>query len=305
MKYEKLLRSILDESLYEQLNKALTKLSTSSVVDIGEVYHSLKVAPKAVLSFLVKALKGMDKAEKQIPLPWDNDSTLFISRQAADVYKGYIREKGQITHEFSLTSLPALAAHLTSHFELYVDEKSKSEKKDDTADRLHHLELKLQSMQLKSLEAKVDELIAISSKKVQKSEELQKTGLMPTMPQPPKGGANINQTAAKTGIKGMKTAATDRMSKPAAQLAGKPEITIKPQKLKTITFNKSDGSSHCLECGESEFDKGGLYKGCSCWKGMSKPTVKKSDSNSVTLEFKPDWDEDALIALIRSVKKYE
>jgi hypothetical protein len=306
MKYERLLRSILDESLYEQLNKALTKLSTSSVVDIGEVYHSLKVAPKAVLSFLSRALRGMDdKSPKEIPLPWSNNATLSITKQASDVYKGHIVEDGQITHEFTLTSLPALAAHLTSHFELYDDKSDSRDADSSISDRLDRLESKLHSLQLQALEAKVNELIAVSSRKTSKSEGLEKGGLMPTMPQPPKGGANINQTPTKTGIKGMRTAATDRMSKPAAQVANKPELTIKPQKLKTITFNKSDVNSKCLECGEDELDKSGLYKGCSCWKGLSRPTIKKSDSNSVTLEFRPDWDDDDLVALVRSVYKYE
>src|ERR1700677_793857 len=166
MKHEKLLKSIMGAELFDQLNKALTKLSTSSVVDIGEVYHSLNVAPKAVISFLSAELRDMNDA-KEVKLPWADDAILLINKQAKDVYSGYIKEKGKITHEFNITSLPALAAHLTSHFELYEKEDDHpapqdTVKEDGMNDRVARLEEKVSEMQLKTLESKVNELIALS-----------------------------------------------------------------------------------------------------------------------------------------------
>lgn len=316
MKHEKLLKSIMGSELFDQLHKALTKLSTSSVVDIGEVYHSLNVAPKAVISFLSAELRDMDDA-KEVKLPWADDAILLINKQAKDVYSGYIKEKGKITHEFNITSMPALAAHLTSHFELYekeddAPEKDDSPPKDDgVIERVARLEEKVSEMQLKTLESKVNELIALSSKRkkhsnsLAQSEGLEKAGIMPTMPGPPKPGSTPggSKAVAHTGFKGNKTVATDRMSKPIASIVKPPSAA--PAKPKTLTFNKSDMSSNCLECGNSEFDKSGNYSGCSCWRGMSKPTVKKAENDKVTLEFGQDWDNDALVALIRSIKKYE
>lgn len=309
MRQERLLKSIVGEEIFESLSKALQKLSTNSVVDIGELYHSLRIAPKAVVAFLIRELKDM-KGAKEIKLPWSDGATMLINKLANDVYKGHIAQGGFVRHEFNLSSLPALAAHLTSHFELYdaEDAKQQGEAPSDDKDRLRELEAKLTQVQIQMLESKINNLMSMvasrqSSEEVQKTESLEKVGSMPKMPSPPKPGSNVggNQGRAKTGILGNKTQATDRMSKPVKAL-DKPQINT--VKLKTITFNKSDMMNQCMECKKSEFDKDGAYTGCLCWRSMSKPKIKKNEADKVTLEFGADWDDDALVALIRSVKKY-
>lgn len=312
MRQEILLKSIVGDEVFDSLSKALQKLSTSSVVDIGELYHSLKIAPKAVVAFLIRELKDMKDA-REIELPWAKGAFMLVNKLANDVYKGHIVQDGTVKHEFELASLPALAAHLTSHFELYgIDsasaEKSKKPEQADDNDRIRDLESKFTQAQIQMLDSKVNNLMSMVANKqpahiIVKNEDLNKIGTMPKMPSPPKPGMKIggDQGRAKTGLLGTKTDATDRMSKPVKAL-NKPQINT--VKLKTITFNKSDMMQNCLECGESELHKNGSYKGCNCWRSMSKPKVKKNESDKLTLEFGADWDNDALIALIRSVKKY-
>jgi hypothetical protein len=300
----------MGEDLYESLHKALQKLTTSSVVDIGELYHSLKVAPKAVVAFLVRELKDMKDA-KEVKLPWAENASMLVNKLDSDVYQGHIVEDGHIKHEFRLSSLPALAAHLTSHFELYDEDQEEEAKPDQLDDgKVKALESKLNQLQIQALEAKINSLMALVSAKVTqpvvKVDDLSKAGLMPKMPSPPKPGIKVggNQGIMTGGVKGDKTAATDRMSKPVKSLIGKPMLNTPPVKSKLLTFNKSDMMKNCMECRKNEFDKSGNYTGCDCWKGMSKPKVKKSDSDTVTIELPQDWDSDAVVALIRSVKKY-
>jgi len=303
MRHDKLLKSIVGEEVFDSLSKALQKLSTNSVVDIGELYHSLKIVPKAVVSFLVRELKDL-KDPKEIKIPWADNASMLVNKLENDVYKGHLSEDGKITHEFQLTSLPALAAHLTSHFELYDQDdipalSGGEENKEKSAEH------KLIHSQLQLLDAKINHILSMVANKPQEKpkEELHKAGTMPKMPHPPSPGAKVGgkQGVAQTGIMGAKTAATDRLSKPVKQL-NKPQLNT--TKIKSITFNKSDLMKNCMECRKSEFDDGGNYTGCLCWHGMSKPKVKKNEKDKVTLEFGDDWDSDALVALIRSVKKY-
>ena len=303
----------MGEELFEKLDKALTKLSTSSVVDIGELYHSLKVTPKAVVAFLVRKLRNMKDA-KEIKLPWAKNATMLINKLDNDVYQGHIAEDGQIRHEFKLTSLPALAAHLTSYFELYdEDNNPKSEPKEASSKKEHsgdsgkfkELENRVNALHLKMLESKIDSLMAlVANRHVEKDEKqvnnLNKAGTMPTMPKPPKPGTKVGgmQGISRTGIMGAKTPATDRLSLPTIAL-NKPQIATKVKR--TLTFKKSDTNHTCMECKKNEFDGEGSYTGCDCWRGFSKPKIKKSE-NSITLEFNQDWDDDAVLALLRSIK---
>lgn len=309
MRHDRLLKSIIGEEVFESLSKALSKLSTGSIVDIGELYHSLNIAPKAVVAFLVRELKDM-KAAKQVKLPWADGAVMLVNKLGNDVYNGHIAQNGSIRHEFNLTSLPALAAHLTSHFELYDKQESgTAEQALPDNDRLRALEAKLTQVQIQMLESKINDLMSIvanrsASEDVQKSEPVSKAGTMPTMPHPPKPGTKVGgkQGIAQTGLVGSKTQASDRLSKPIKAIINKPQISA--PKPKTLTFQKTDLMRACLDCGKNEFDEKGNYVGCPCWHGMSKPKVKKNEKDKVTLEFGPDWDIDALSALINSVKGY-
>lgn len=324
----------MGEQPYEALAKALDKIPTKSVVDLQELHASLKVVPKALISFLIKELKPIpEHGNKEIDLPFKENCFLLVNKQTADVYNGHIRDGGKIIHEFRLTALPQLAAHIMSTFELYEDsqmgpdqsEKSKPEEKSAKEDssvheRIDELEQKLNDTQMQMLNDKVDDLMRVVAHSKEskapeltiKTDELDKAGLMPAMPAPPKAGSAGGVKEPKTGIMGDKTPATDANLKPskmklpnlkAPGTAAKapqtgPKVPNPFVKSLKMSLNKSQNST-CPDCGESEI-KSGTPVRCACFKALSEPVIK-AEGAAISMSFKEDWDTDSIEMLYKSL----
>ena len=329
---EKLIRSILGDQVYEALNKSIVKLGTKSVVDITELHDALKIAPKSVVAWLMKNLASMKKdGAEEFKLPWDENASMLVNKMDGDVYKGHISKEGKIVHEFDLCSIPQLAAHLLSFFELY-DESPAGEHQEISAAPEANADIDKIKSQLQALESKLNALIMLAAgpapepvKKSQKDKltraiaALKKAGLAPGVPKPPRPGvhAGSQQGITQGGEHGPKTAESDFQTKPKSQtdinphLVGGNKLSQKnglPQQPKppkqakmALTLKSENLDSRCADCGEPDFIKGN-YSKCICFKAMSTPEVKKSE-RSITLLFKSDWDEDNQIALWHSLKK--
>lgn len=243
MKSARIVHSILGEHAYEALEKAITKLGTKSVVDITELHDALKIAPKSIIAFLMKELKSMDKDQaKDIELPWDKEAKILINKKDEDVYAGHIAKAGKIVHEFSLCSIPQLAAHLLSFSEMYdevpdQEQKEESSPKSEEKSPDQESSTKLSDIdsirhQLKYLDDKINALMMLVASQnapaeVKKSEEepdlkkkfidsvkkykLAKGGLAPGMPKPPKPGSNVGGSNGLTqaGVHSDKTPHSD------------------------------------------------------------------------------------------------
>lgn len=254
----KVLKSIMGEELYESLNKALVKLGTKSVVDLDELHSALKTAPKAVIAFLMKELKEMEKDQtKEVRIPWDETATMTITKLDADVYKGLIIKDGKVIHEFDLTAIPQLAAHIMSAFEIYDEghpgdeapakEESKKEEHSDIRQHLQSIDNKINALMMmiasqssiqknenwtkdfaKIAKSNYDNMIKPGLKKKfidsVKGYGLKKAGLAPKMPHPPKAGSNVGgkQGLTQAGMHGDKTASTDMNAKPKNQTSANP-----------------------------------------------------------------------------------
>lgn len=345
MKNIELLKALMGEQPYEALAKALDKIPTKSVVDLQELHASLKVVPKALISWLIKELKPLKAHENvEIQLPFQDNCYMLINKQMNDVYNGHIRDGGKIIHEFKLTALPQLAAHIMSTFELYdeeqVNDDTNYQPKDDVPkaeapkeysqensavqdERIDALEQRLNDTQMQMLNDKVDDLMrVVANSKEQskpeltiKTDELDKAGLMPAMPTPPKAGSSGNVAVPKTGIMGNKTPATDAnlkpskmklpnlktpaMAGPAAPKTASPKPSASPfiKSLK-MSLNKSQNST-CPDCGECEI-KSGTPVRCACFKALSEPVIK-NEGAAISLSFKEDWDTDSIEMLYKSL----
>lgn len=157
MKTINISKSILGPDLYEALNKAIVKMGTNSVVDITELHDALKIAPKSIIAFLMRELGDMKKdGAKEIKLPWDNNSLLLINKKDSDVYAGRISKDGKTVHEFSLCSIPQLAAHLLSFSEMYDQipdevgaiEPNKDGHAEDLKEKVKQLEEKINTLMM-------------------------------------------------------------------------------------------------------------------------------------------------------------
>lgn len=332
---EKLIKSILGVQVYEALNKSIVKLNTKSVVDITELHDALKIAPKSVVAWLMKNLASMEKdGAKEFKLPWDENASMLVNKMDGDVYKGHISRDGHIVHEFDLCSIPQLAAHLLSFFELYDEVPDASEPEQAAPKQESQEDIEKIKAQLQALESKLNALIMLAAgqtqEPVKKSQQekiakaigaLKKAGLAPGMPKPPRPGVHSGsqQGITQAGFHNPKTAQSD-MSADRAQTKEKMNPDLKsgatmaaahglPQPAKqpkapkmAVTLKSESVDSKCLDCGQPDFIKGKFTK-CACFQAMSTPEIKKSEGNTLIFTLGPDWDDDNKIALWHSLKK--
>lgn len=339
-KQEALIKSVLGDSLYESLTKAIVKKDTKSVVDIGEMASALKIVPKSVVAFLMKEAKPMaDNEAKKVKLPFAENAEILLNKMSEDVYKGHIEEDGKVVHEFDLCSIPQLSAHLLSHFELYDEPVRGEESKEETPKEESKKESSDMSDRVKALEDKIDQLfmLAVQQKSqpqviiqtkeasaVEKNEPvspiakvLKKAGMMPKMATPPRAGTKVGgmQGITKEGLHGDKTEHSDLNTKPRTMIQNKdmkisdhaktmfkqpkqPKLgasTQKSEKQQVLTVKKNEIVNKCSNCEQDALS-------CACFKALSKPDIKKSES-TITLKFNNDWSKEAVYALYKSVSR--
>lgn len=183
-------------TVYDKLEKSIVKEDTNSVVDISELHDAFNLAPKSLVAWLMTNIAPLNVNDgKIIDVPWEKNSQLLVNKKSEDVYSGYITKDGQKAHEFHNCSIPKLAAHLLSFYELYdeailehktkakeksemavpikdkkEDENNESEKKNNLSDKIKSLELKNDNKNsdfasvISLLEKQIDAIIAITTK---------------------------------------------------------------------------------------------------------------------------------------------
>lgn len=325
-KHDTLIKVALGEPVYKKLVKAIIKQDAKSVVDIDELASALRIVPKSVMTFLMKICRELKDGEaKESDLPFGENAQMLINKIQEDQYMGYFTEAGKITHKFDLCSIPQLAAHILSHFELYDEEPMNySESNNKEHEEKSKKEESSQNERLANLEEKIDAIFALVAKDepIKKSESLKKNklfrvlkkaGQMPTMPKPPGAGKNVggNQGITQTGIHEMKTSASDGPnSKPKIDLGAanvkeisnasmKPAGPAAPKQSTAkseLTVKKSEIAGQCRDCG-------GSMPHCICFQILSKPVLKKNANDTVTLNFKSDWSKEAVVALYNSLQR--
>jgi hypothetical protein len=342
IKSEDLVKSIVGEEGYETLEKAISKMNTRSMIDITELHSSLKIVPKAIMSFLLLHMKSMKAGDnKTLDLPWAENCHILINKRDQDVYSGRIDKNGRIEHEFDQVSIPQLATHILSYFEMYDDSNEDSSDYEKLDKKINTLLTLLTAIVIgKKITADGEESrkeeSSIQESAIEKAEQAQKkskksdfisslkkattTGAIKTnskMPNPPKAGAKVggNNGITKQGIHAPKTASSDMPGHPAKTGVANPDLKVsaqgksmfklpkmpklmasedEPKHIPQITLTKGEYNSKCMDCGSK-------LSQCQCFNGFSKPTViDKKDK--VELKFKDDWNSEAVLSLVRSIK---
>lgn len=309
-KAELLTQHVLGEELYEKLVKAIVKAPTKSVVDIQEAHSALKIAPKSVVTFLMKELKDLKDGEaKNIKLPFEDNAMMLINKMTADVYNGHFTKDGKMIHEFQTVSIPQLSSHILSAFELY---EPVSDETSHTEDRIKRLEDKIDQLFLLVSKQPSQTTVVVQTqakpekqtpKVVEKSAELEKSqkqlnhlrikkklkkaGLMPKPPRPARPGVRAGSMKGVTqaGFHGDKTAASDMNTKPVTEV-----------KNAYLKVQKSEFELECQDCHQHTTK-------CLCFPTLSKPELFKTESESWTLKLNPEWDKLSIEALVLSLKR--
>lgn len=86
-----------------------------------------------------------------------------------------------------------------------------------------------------------------------------------------------------------------KLRPPAVKVPGLPPLKIAP-----IKIAKSLTRRECGECGLTQFD-GARFKGCMCFRAMSKSVTVRESGDTLELGFGTEWDEEALSVLLETL----
>lgn len=109
---------------------AILKPDANMTVLPHEMYVSLQIVPRTIISMLVQHLKPL-KAGQVVDIPWPSDSghthNIHINKISSDLYSGQITGEGRVLAKFGYRSLPAVGLVIMSTYELYDKETNKQD----------------------------------------------------------------------------------------------------------------------------------------------------------------------------------
>lgn len=134
MNNKNFLKKFLGEDFESDLIKsevgAILKPDANMTVLPHEMYVSLQIVPRTIISMLVQHLKPL-KAGQVADIPWPSDSgaihNIHINKISSDLYSGQITGEGRVLAKFGYRSLPAVGLVIMSTYELYDKETNKQD----------------------------------------------------------------------------------------------------------------------------------------------------------------------------------
>lgn len=130
--------NFLKKYLGDNFEKDLLKSEAGAILKPGanigvlpqEMYISMQIVPRTVISLLVQHLKPL-KAGQIADIPWPSDNghihNIHINKISNDLYSGEITGEGKVLAKFGYRSLPAVGLVIMSTYELYDKETNKQD----------------------------------------------------------------------------------------------------------------------------------------------------------------------------------
>jgi hypothetical protein len=187
----KLAKRFLDKYLGENFEYDLLKSDVGAILKPEanvsvlpqEMYVSLQIVPRTVISMLVQHLKPL-KPSEIADIPWYTDEgkvhNIHINKISSDLYSGNISGEGKILAKFSYRSLPAVGLVIMSTYELYDKETNTQDLKNpdidyDKVQRIIDERIRMQSLVEEVVNKKMSEKDAIQQLIVQKINDYLRT----------------------------------------------------------------------------------------------------------------------------------
>jgi hypothetical protein len=140
-----LAHKFLNKYLGEDFESDILKSEAGAIVKQGanvgvlphEIYVSLQIVPRTIISLLVQHLKPL-KAGETTDIPWPTESgaihNININKISSDLYSGHISGEGKSLCRFNYRSLPAVGLVIMSTYELYDKETNQQDLRNPDID---------------------------------------------------------------------------------------------------------------------------------------------------------------------------
>lgn len=117
-----ILTGFFGEEGAEALQKAIAREDIESGSNLDATLKAMQVVPRGLLAWVTQACKSIpDSNHARLYIP-NTQAALEITRIGTDLYTGTFEEAGKIIHRFNTLSIPQLAAHVMTVFEMYQEE---------------------------------------------------------------------------------------------------------------------------------------------------------------------------------------
>lgn len=285
-KSNKLIKSMLGDDFFEVLEKSnIFKQNSRTVTNVDDMKIGLKIVPRAVMSYLILNLSGMEVDQnKELELPFAADCHLHVVKKDQDVFSGYLYSGGKKINEFEHRSIPGLGLVLMTVLELYDIENLKEAREEEKKESLdvHKLQNMIdERMRLHSLISRVvDEKIAHRDAiETLIKERIEQAFVVPQISEEPEEKEETKSDKLKSYIEQSK------------------------KKRDEVHIEKSEGF-HCHDCGADLYSGGKNLTLCICYGEDWNKDIKITKSEKgIKMKFPKSMDTENIQMLLTTLKQ--
>jgi hypothetical protein len=280
IKPDKLVKSMLGDDFFQVLEKSdVYKMYNRNATSVDEIATGLKIVPRAVMSFLISNLSGLQVNDnRDLQLPFAPDCYIQVTKKDNDTFSGYLYSNGKKINEFVNRSIPGIGLVLMTTFELYDTENIKKEKESFDVNKLQQIideRLRLHSLISRVVDQKLDQRDAI--------EILVKEKI-----------AQILAAKEPEEKEEEKTTKSDKLKEFLQKQKEKKQEAVEIEKTEAIS---------CPDCGSGLYDGGKNLTLCICYGEDWNKNIKiQKSENNFKMKFPKSMDDENVGMLLQTLK---
>jgi len=333
---DQLLKHILGSKGLEKLSKSMYRRDSKSVLSPIDMYLPILAVPRALLSWLVQNVQGIEIGDSTVlNIPTMPKTDITINKTGRDSYSAQFVEEGNVIHTFENQTLPAVGGHLMSIGEMYdYEQPEQSSSLDVPAHIMQESGFQSQvpdnvtaiiAPVMQMMGKVIDALVAKQMVQSSIDEVLVEKAATP-MGNTPSGQAGPSQPQGaqdpykpsknpQIGVNNTKEQRQDRSKAPAVMKSN----YFQGLRSKNSHFQKTESGcvisedllyTPCNECGISEFSKtesGPKYRPCACFQVTLETekfvTLKKSEGTGLyEIKFNKKEDKQLVTAFLLTLR---
>ena len=329
--------NFLKKYLGENFEKDLIKSETGAILKPGanigvlpqEMYISMQIVPRTIISLLVQHLKPL-KSGQICDIPWlsDNGHThnIHINKISSDLYSGEITGEGKVLAKFGYRSLPAVGLVIMSTYELYDKETNKQDLQNpdidyDKVQKMIDEKIRMQAMIEDVVNRKLSEKEALQQLITQKIQDYLRSSdavKQSTLEPERKSDVVENDDEMDDGIEASEVESEEEdiedidisndameeieeSNEPKAKKNKLKEFMDKKVKKTEVSFSKKEIS--CPDCAKKLYKGGDSFSLCICFGEFMGQELKiKKSNNQYTFKFPKQFGLENIEMMLDVIK---